>query len=85
MEGLEHLGQYVFEMTNSKIQQLRAERGLGEAELITQDVSGVVDGNEEEEGYIDAGEYLGPEDEEEIEEEIKQGFEAGEDGDDQKL
>jgi intron-binding protein aquarius len=24
------LGQYVFEMTNAKVQQLRAERGLGE-------------------------------------------------------
>lgn len=30
MEGVEHLGQYVFEMTNAKVQQLRAERGLGE-------------------------------------------------------
>ena len=33
MEGVEHLGQYVYEMTNSKVQQLRAERGLPEAEL----------------------------------------------------
>ncbi|CZR59201.1 related to NAM7-nonsense-mediated mRNA decay protein [Phialocephala subalpina] len=83
MEGLEHLGQYVFEMTNSKIQQLRAERGLGE--LITQDTPGVVDGNEEEEGYVDGDGYLGPEDEEEIEEEIKEGFEAEDGPDDQKL
>lgn len=28
MEGVEHLGQYVFEMTTTKIQQLQAERGL---------------------------------------------------------
>lgn len=28
MEGVEHLGQYVFEMTATKIQQLQAERGL---------------------------------------------------------
>lgn len=28
MEGVEHLGQYVYEMTNSKVQQLRAERGI---------------------------------------------------------
>lgn len=34
MEGVEHLGQYVFEMTNSKVQQLRAERGLPEAMLV---------------------------------------------------
>lgn len=30
MEGVEHLGQYVFEMTSTKMQQLRAERGLPE-------------------------------------------------------
>ena len=43
MENVEHLGQYVFEMTNVKVQQLRAEKGLpvemetegqGEQELI---------------------------------------------------
>lgn len=36
MEGVEHLGQYVFEMTNSKIRQLREERGLpeGGAEIL---------------------------------------------------
>jgi intron-binding protein aquarius len=28
MEGVEHLGQYVYEMTNAKVQQLRVERGL---------------------------------------------------------
>lgn len=27
MEGVEHLGQYVFEMTSTKVQQLQAERG----------------------------------------------------------
>lgn len=30
MEGVEHLGQYVFEMTKARVQQLRAERGLPE-------------------------------------------------------
>jgi intron-binding protein aquarius len=34
MESVEHLGQYVYEMTNSKVQQLRAERGLPDAELV---------------------------------------------------
>jgi intron-binding protein aquarius len=35
MEGVEHLGQYVYEMTNSKVKQLRAERGLpDDAELL---------------------------------------------------
>jgi intron-binding protein aquarius len=33
MENVEHLGKYVFDMTNSKVQQLRAERGLPEAAL----------------------------------------------------
>lgn len=33
MESVEHLGQYVFEMTNAKVQQLRAEKGLPEAQL----------------------------------------------------
>ena len=28
MEGVEHLGQYVYEMTNAKLQQLRVEFGL---------------------------------------------------------
>jgi intron-binding protein aquarius len=28
MEGVEHLGQYVYEMTNTRLQQLRAEQGL---------------------------------------------------------
>jgi intron-binding protein aquarius len=28
MEGVEHLGQYVYEMTNAKIKQLRVEHGL---------------------------------------------------------
>lgn len=27
MEGVEHLGQYVFEMTNTKLKQLQAEQG----------------------------------------------------------
>lgn len=30
MEGVEHLGQYVYEMTNAKVQQLRVERGIPE-------------------------------------------------------
>lgn len=30
MENVEHLGQYVYEMTNSKVQLLRSEQGLPE-------------------------------------------------------
>lgn len=34
MEGVEHLGQYVFEMTSARVKQLRAERGLPDAEVV---------------------------------------------------
>lgn len=34
MEGVEHLGQYVFEMTQTKIEQLRAEKGLLPSEAV---------------------------------------------------
>ncbi len=33
MEGVEHLGQFVYEMTVSKVKQLRAEQGLPEQEV----------------------------------------------------
>lgn len=54
MEGVEHLGQYVFEMTNAKVQQLRAERGLPEAEIAVaaepvEELDGVPEVLEEEE------------------------------------
>lgn len=32
MEGVEHLGQYVFEMSKTKMEQLRADQGLAPAE-----------------------------------------------------
>lgn len=28
MEGVEHLGQYVYEMTNAKVEQIKRERGI---------------------------------------------------------
>lgn len=34
MEGVEHLGQYVFEMAQTKIEQLRAERGQLSVEAV---------------------------------------------------
>lgn len=62
MEGVEHLGQYVYEMTNSKVAQLRAERGLpenaevlpvvqelGEEEVMYDDDVELIDGFEPEE------------------------------------
>jgi len=59
MEGVEHLGQYVFEMRNARIQQIRSEKGLPEEAAlptITEDVE-VVDGgdafDEEEEQPAD--------------------------------
>jgi intron-binding protein aquarius len=69
MENLEHLGQYVYEMTNAKVQQLRAERGLPEADL----VAPPLEEDEEGLGVIE-------EDYEGIEEEMNEGFEAEEEG-----
>ncbi|ORY69960.1 uncharacterized protein BCR38DRAFT_481116 [Pseudomassariella vexata] len=61
MEGVEHLGQYVFEMTNAKVKQLRAERGLPETEVVevlepvNEDDADVYEENgEEEDGEADA-------------------------------
>jgi intron-binding protein aquarius len=67
MENVEHLGQYVYEMTTSKVQQLRAERGLAEEELVDSD-----------KGLITERLEVLPEDDE-LKEEIQQGFEAEED------
>lgn len=75
MEGLEHLGQYVFEMTNAKIKQLREERGLPEAQAV--EVLEPVN-EEDENGYVE-GVGVAEEDIEDVEEETKDGFEAEED------
>jgi intron-binding protein aquarius len=65
MENVEHLGQYVFEMTNAKVQQLRAERGLPEANLI------VSADNQES--------VMMKEENDEFYEDLEEGFEAEED------
>jgi intron-binding protein aquarius len=65
MESVEHLGQYVFEMTNAKVQQLKAERGLTEEELLTP----VEDPRP---GVID-------EEDDEFQKELDEGFEAEDD------
>ncbi|RFU35852.1 hypothetical protein B7463_g493, partial [Scytalidium lignicola] len=70
MEGVEHLGQYVYEMTNAKVMQLKAEMGLPpDATLPAQD-----DGVMEDQVEVEAAYYS----EEDVEEEIKEGFEAEE-------
>ena len=66
MENVEHLGQYVYEMTNSKVQQLRAERGLPATELVAP-----VGEEDDELGYIEGEEDF---------QEIEEGFEAEEEG-----
>lgn len=56
MVSVEHLGQYVFDMTNAKVAQLRAERGLPEAAgpLLAIEAGDEVVGNvAAEEGYLD--------------------------------
>lgn len=69
MENVEHLGQYVYEMTKSKIQQIRAEKGLGEVEITAP--AGEGGPAAEELGVID-------EEDDEFREEIAEGFEAEE-------
>ena len=69
MEGLEHLGQYVYEMSNSKIQQLRAQKGLPTADqpstamdIVEEDTEAALGQDEgdayEEEGGSDAEEIV---------------------------
>lgn len=52
MVGVEHIGQYVYEMTSSAVQQARVQRGLPEKEVAEQDdeVLPVVEEGPEEEG-----------------------------------
>lgn len=70
MEGVEHLGQYVFEMTNAKVQQIKAEMGVPpDAPLPAQDTGAM------EDGYEGGATYYADED---IEEEVKDGFEVEE-------
>jgi intron-binding protein aquarius len=75
MEGVEHLGQYVFEMTSTRVKQLREERGLGGEVPVEEVVQRI------EEGY---GDLEGREGEEEGGEEGEgtvrgEGFEVEED------
>ncbi|KAK3313775.1 P-loop containing nucleoside triphosphate hydrolase protein [Apodospora peruviana] len=85
MESVEHLGQYVYEMTQTKVNQLRVEKGL----LPTAPVPGQpqqqiteVAVTEEEEAVLPAEEQAGEEvevDEEDPEEGVRvEGFEAEE-------
>jgi intron-binding protein aquarius len=57
MESVEHLGQYVYEMTNSKVQQIRAERGLPVTELIAPAEDGDVELGVIEEETGEDGEF----------------------------
>jgi intron-binding protein aquarius len=57
MEGVEHLGQYVFEMTKTKIKQLQEEQGEPIIEEEFEDGEGEYgngDEDEDEEGDIEA-------------------------------
>lgn len=53
MEGVEHLGQYVFEMTQAKL------KAMGDQDVVIEDAMVDGDGN----GDSDGGERLGDEDE----------------------
>ena len=47
MENVEHLGQYVYEMTNAKVQLLRSERGLPEEDALAPNSNAVGAGSED--------------------------------------
>ncbi|KAI9049183.1 hypothetical protein LZ554_007030 [Drepanopeziza brunnea f. sp. 'monogermtubi'] len=76
MVSVEHLGQYVFDMTSAKVAQLRAERGLPEADdplLAIEGGNEVVGDIDEEDGYLDEGLDVVQED---VEGEMSEGPEA---------
>lgn len=66
MEGVEHLGQFVYEMTVSKMKQLRAEQGLPEQEEVDEAKLQPIR-EEDEVQYVDAAS-----DEDEEQDEIPQ-------------
>lgn len=75
MAGVEHLGQWVFDMTNTKVEELRAQRGLpaGAPLLAIEAGSEVVGAVDEEDGYVDEELDVIEED---VEEEMNDGSEA---------
>ena len=80
MEGVEHLGQYVYEMTNTRLQQLHSENGLEQALPAEASVAGgdaLEDATEKREG---GGGGVDDEEEEEEAAEVAhaEGFEAEE-------
>jgi intron-binding protein aquarius len=74
MEGVEHIGQFVFEMTSTRVRQLREERGLVGEVPVVEEVEGAY-------GGLGVGEEEGEEDGEGEGEEVVrgEGFEAEED------
>ena len=76
MSGVEHLGQWVFDMTNTKVEELRAQRGLPAGAPISAIEAGdeVVGAMEEEDRYVDEDLDVIEDD---MEEEVNGGSEAG--------
>lgn len=66
IESVEHLGQYVFEMTSAKVQQMRAERGLEKEDIVptVNDAAADADSIQDQDDYFH--------------EEMQEGFEAEE-------
>ena len=53
MESVEHIGQYVYEMTNTRIQQLREERGLPAAAPVSKAIEPAAEEDRQEEEQVD--------------------------------
>lgn len=80
MEGVEHLGQYVFEMTKTRVEELKRARGLVAEAPVGGGVGG--EAKEEVEGMVE-GEGVKGEEQEEADDEEEggvrvEGFEAEE-------
>ncbi|GAW21771.1 hypothetical protein ANO14919_112960 [Xylariales sp. No.14919] len=70
MEGVEHLGQFVYEMTVSKVKQLRAEQGLPEEEEVSEANLQPIR-EEDEVQYVDAASDEEDEEQEEVPQELR--------------
>lgn len=79
MEGVEHLGQYVFEMTSTRVKQLREERGLAGDVPVEAAVEEIEEGYGGLEVVEEAGEEEGEGEGEEVEGLVRgEGFEVEE-------
>jgi intron-binding protein aquarius len=79
MEGVEHLGQYVFEMTNQRLAQLREERRIDAEVVVVKGDEGVVGDEEAVAEVVEDEEGEGEDEDEDMGVRRGEGFEVEED------